>query len=137
MLNSRRIWICEAARWDGIWGIGMEEGAAVAMWHALGMRAVESWGLNLLGKAIMGVRERIEREIERDRGETKEEMSGEKVKSEREKKIRGLNKRLRDIEALKEKKDKGKMLQPNQVEKIGKEGHLRRELEELGSDEAA
>lgn len=97
--------LCEAARTDAIWGIGMDEATAIATWNMLGKEAVESWGMNLLGKAIVTVMERIFGELAGERGVTKEEMVEEKV--------RGLKKRLRDIEALKAKRDKGEKLQPN------------------------
>lgn len=72
----------------------------------------------------MAVRERTPREVAG-------EMVEGQVKSEKEKRVRGLKKRLRDIEVLKEKRDKGEKLQPNQIAKIEKEGTLRRELEEV------
>lgn len=71
-----------------------------------------------------------------ERGQTKEEMAEEQVKTERAKKVRGLNKRLRDIETLKEKRDRGEKLQPNQIEKIEREDALKRELEGLSGEAA-
>ncbi|KAE9978987.1 hypothetical protein BLS_000157 [Venturia inaequalis] len=132
LLGTRERMIFEAARRDDIWGIGMDKATAVATWKALGVQAGESWGGNILGKAIMDVRARILREIDGGRGWTGEDVVGDKVKSEREKKVRSLGKRLRDIEVLKGKRDAGGKLQPNQIEKIEKEGELRVELEELG-----
>lgn len=48
--------LCEASSQDRIWGIGYKEKDARPM--ALAGRR-ESWGLNLLGKALMKVRERL------------------------------------------------------------------------------
>ncbi|TLD39504.1 DUF1768-domain-containing protein [Venturia nashicola] len=120
---------------NAVWGIGLNEAMAIAMWNALGAEAEESWGLNLLGKAIMAVRERMVREMVGEDGKTEGEMGEEEVKREREKKVRSLNKRLRDIKGLKEKRDTGEKLQPNQIEKIEREGELKRELDEFGGEE--
>ncbi|QDS67704.1 hypothetical protein FKW77_005573 [Venturia effusa] len=110
LLKTGQKMICEAARRDLIWGIGMDGAAAIATWNVLGADAVESWGLNLLGKASVAVREKGGTG-EMKMGEEKEELvEGEmeegKGKSEREKRIRSLGKRLRDIEDLKER-DRG------------------------------
>ena len=53
--------LMEASRFDRVWGIGFDaELAAVT--------AREKWGLNLLGTALMNVRERIRREDEAEVG---------------------------------------------------------------------
>ena len=44
--------LCEASRWDNIWGIGMDKKTALNT-------PVDNYGLNLLGKALMKVRKRL------------------------------------------------------------------------------
>ena len=53
--------LAEASRSDRVWGIGLNESEA-------GDR-MEEWGQNLLGKALMCVRERIREEERRKGGE--------------------------------------------------------------------
>jgi ribA/ribD-fused uncharacterized protein len=55
--------LAEASSLDRIWGIGFAEGNAGANRHR--------WGENLLGKALMSVRERLRDEEENGKGEEK------------------------------------------------------------------
>lgn len=146
LLGTGERLLCEASRSDDVWGIGMDATGAIATWNALGARSNEMWGLNLLGKAIMAVRDRIAREMagedlagekesieggiigERELVDGQSQTVGGRTKSAKEKRIRGLAKRVRDIEVLKERRENGEVLQPNQIEKIAKEEVLRREL---------
>ena len=48
------------------------------------------------------------------------------------KRLRNLQKKLRQVQQLKEKQSKGEALEPEQVAKIGSEAGLLAEIEELG-----
>lgn len=48
-----------------------------------------------------------------------------------DKKIRNLNKKLKAIQELKERKSKGEKLEQTQLQKIATEGELRKELADL------
>lgn len=50
-----------------------------------------------------------------------------------EKKLRNLTKKLKAIEQLKERRDKGETLEQTQLQKIDGEADIRRELEALGA----
>lgn len=85
------------------------------------------------------MRSRILQEMVGERGQTKEEMAEEKVKTEkmeRERRVRGLKTRLGAIETLKEKEGRGEKLQPNQLEKVESEDALKRELEDSSGEVA-
>ena len=59
----------QASKFDKVWGIGFDAAAAVRT-------PKEKWGQNLLGKALMNVRERIRKEMEEQgKGEGKEESA--------------------------------------------------------------
>jgi ribA/ribD-fused uncharacterized protein len=51
--------LVEASPFDGIWGIGCSEADAIS-------RAGNSWGLNLLGKALVEARRVLREEEERE-----------------------------------------------------------------------
>jgi len=51
LLETGSLILVEASPFDRIWGIGFQEDEA--------MRVEERWGLNLLGKALMRVREEL------------------------------------------------------------------------------
>jgi len=55
-LETGKLILVEASPYDRIWGIGFKEGTA--------MRERERWGLNLLGKALMRVREEFAKDEE-------------------------------------------------------------------------
>jgi len=52
-------------------------------------------------------------------------------KEELEKKIKNVNKKLKDIQALKDLQNEGKTLELNQLDKIKKEGSIQKELRDL------
>ena len=71
LLGTGEKMIVEASPLDRIWGVGFGEKRALSV--------KQSWGLNLLGRALMDVR-RILREEERkeqERGEEEMKMDGE------------------------------------------------------------
>lgn len=127
LLGTGERLLCEAAKRDAIWGIGMDAAVGIATWNEFGAEAEEMWGTNLLGKSIMAARGRIREEERRQR-------MGEKEKEEtaQEKKVRNLNRKLRDIDALKKRRDAGEKLEDTQIRKIEGEDVIRKELEELG-----
>lgn len=63
LLRTGERMLCEAASRDKVWGIGLNENAARITWK--GGRTGE-WGMNLFGKALMAVREKIQREEEEE-----------------------------------------------------------------------
>ena len=48
-----------------------------------------------------------------------------------EKNLKKLNKKLREINMLKEKRDGGETLEQSQLDKLEREGEIRREIDEL------
>lgn len=57
LLETEERELVEASRFDRVWGIGFDAQQALATTH-------EKWGQNLLGVALMNVRERIRKESE-------------------------------------------------------------------------
>lgn len=55
LLATEEKYIVEASPTDNVWGIGMSEANA----KKLGVKGREQWGENLLGKALMEVRDEI------------------------------------------------------------------------------
>lgn len=51
LLNTEDKILVEASPWDAIWGIGMDEKDA--------LKSKQKWGLNLLGKSLMAVRNQL------------------------------------------------------------------------------
>jgi ribA/ribD-fused uncharacterized protein len=64
LLDTEDMLLCEASPYDRVWGIGFNADAARAM-----SKNREQWGLNLLGKALMKVRQQI-RESLHNEGES-------------------------------------------------------------------
>ena len=62
LLGTGRLILVEASPYDKIWGIGVREDKAMEK---------ESWGLNLLGKALMRTREELAKEQRDSEVETK------------------------------------------------------------------
>lgn len=62
LLETEERELVEASRFDRVWGIGFDAQQALAV-------PKEKWGQNLLGIALMNVRERIRKEVE-DRAES-------------------------------------------------------------------
>ncbi|MBC9702276.1 MAG: hypothetical protein H9W83_07010, partial [Leuconostoc sp.] len=75
------------------------------------------------------------RKAEADGGEKKEEEKEVDPQVEREKKARNLRKKLKQARELKEKKEGGAALLPEQFAKVIKINELIRELDALGFDE--
>jgi ribA/ribD-fused uncharacterized protein len=134
--------LCEAARRDAIWGIGMDERTAIATWNAMGDGAEMSWGLNLLGKSLIATRARIRKEegCQTEAEKAKEELEKTKEEYEKakeepqlatEKRMKVLNRKLKEIEVLKQRRDAGDKLESLQLKKIGTEGDVKKELKEL------
>ncbi|KAF9648121.1 DUF1768-domain-containing protein [Thelephora ganbajun] len=63
LLETGDLILVEASPYDRIWGIGFKEDKA--------MKEKEKWGLNLLGKALMRVREEFTKEEQNDEAQTK------------------------------------------------------------------
>jgi ribA/ribD-fused uncharacterized protein len=155
--------LCEAAPYDNIWGVDINKATATKNWEKLlGPETMfsETWGMNLFGKSIMRVRERIReegrisdeekaiaeekiKEKERIKEEEEERLreeervieewgsQEEKTKAE-EKRIRKLKKKLRGIETLKKKREAGDFMEDTQNMKIATEEKVKKELEKLG-----
>ncbi|KAK3341144.1 hypothetical protein B0T25DRAFT_332058 [Lasiosphaeria hispida] len=70
-------------------------------------------------------------------GDAQPEAAGEELdpEAEKEKKVRNLKKKLRQAKDLKEKKDVGESLLPEQIAKVIKINELIRELDALGFDQ--
>jgi len=62
------------------------------------------------------------------------EVASKGVKTEKQKKIASLRKKLRDIEKLKVQQSSGKVLEKNQLVKLQKEDQIKTELEQLCSE---
>jgi len=138
--------LCEAARRDAIWGIGMDERTGIATWNTMGEGAEMSWGLNLLGKSLMAIRARIRKEegCQTEAGKAKEEPEKAKEEYEKakeepqlatEKRMKVLNRKLKEIEVLKQRRDTEEKLESLQLKKIGIEGDVKKELKELKKSE--
>jgi ribA/ribD-fused uncharacterized protein len=61
LLDTEDRLLVEASKWDKIWGIGFTAGGAKKV-------SKEKWGQNLLGIALMNVREKIRKEDAEDKG---------------------------------------------------------------------
>ena len=61
-----------------------------------------------------------------------EQGNGQDAAADSAKRLRNLQKKLRQVQQLKEKQAKGETLEPEQVAKIGSEAGLQAEVEELG-----
>ena len=57
---------------------------------------------------------------------------GQDAAADSAKRLRNLQKKLRQVQQLKEKQGKGETLEPEQVAKIGSEAGLHAEIEALG-----
>ena len=57
---------------------------------------------------------------------------GQEGAADSAKRLRNLQKKLRQVQQLKEKHDKGERLEPEQVAKIGSEAGLLAEIQSLG-----
>jgi hypothetical protein len=64
LLDTEDKLLCEASPYDRVWGIGFNANDARLM-----SKDREQWGLNLLGKALMTVRQRI-RESQKNEGQS-------------------------------------------------------------------
>ena len=60
-----------------------------------------------------------------------EQGNGQDAAADNAKRLRNLQKKLRQVQQLKEKQGKGEILEPEQVAKVGSEAGLLAEIEEL------